>query len=202
MQVKTIGRSGRRFLTGAILALAMSQGAWADSAEDKQRLAKCAKDICAIIVSKAAKGPDLSCDLTKTWDRDAIQKGADSKQLPWGLGSAKCSVKIGAKRADIVAALTSPANTLKIAKQPVACEIGEEKYALSATMAPELNFKDGTNIGAALRVDDIQGATLIRGAVWTVAVLEKHFGILEGDIVREVNRFVQKECPKIVSGSH
>ncbi|MGO8954950.1 MAG: hypothetical protein ACLPWS_18460 [Rhodomicrobium sp.] len=194
-------KSTKRRLTAtvAILALTISQSAWADKAEEKQKLAQCAKDICGIVLSKDASGPDLTCDLTKTWEKDEVQKGADSKKITWGLGTAKCSIKVSAKRADLVAALTSPENTLKISKQSVACEIGAEKYPISATLAPELKFNGGTNTAASLHVDDIKGATLIKGVVWTAAELEKHFGLLEGDLVREVNRFVQKECPKIAA---
>jgi hypothetical protein len=46
---------------------------------------------------------------------------------------------------------------------------------------------------------DIDGAVLIKGVVWTAAQLENNFGIFEKDLVREVNRFIQKECPKWVS---
>jgi hypothetical protein len=188
-------------LTGAISVLTGGQPASADSEEEKRKLAQCAKEICSIIVSKNAKGPDVTCDLTKTWEKEDIQKGAESKSITWGLGSAKCSAKVSIKRADIVAALTSPEIRFKFSKQPFSCEIGTDKYPISATLAPVLKFRDGTNIGASLRMDDIQGATLIKGVVWTAAALEQHLGIFEGDLVREVNRFVQKECPKIVSGA-
>jgi hypothetical protein len=183
------------------LVLTLAQGAWADSEEEKKKLARCAKDICSIIVSKNPKGPDLSCDLTKTWDKDQIQKGADSKNISWGFGSAKCSVKFNIKRADIIAAFTSPETKFKAGKQSVVCEIGTDRYPVSATLSPELQFKNGTNTAASLRMDDIKGAVLIKGVVWTTAQLERHFGIFEGDLVREVNRFVQKECPKFVSGA-
>ena len=98
-------------LSLAIGLLMTLHSALADSTDEKQKIARCAKDICSIIVSKNAKGPDLSCDLTKTWEREEIQKGADAKSLSWGLGSARCSVKLYAKRADIAAALTSPLYT-------------------------------------------------------------------------------------------
>jgi hypothetical protein len=68
-------------------------------------------------------------------------------------------------------------------------------------MAPELTFKDGANSAVALHIGDIKGTTLIKGVVWTAATLEQHFGILHSDMVREVNRFVQKECPKIAAGT-
>jgi hypothetical protein len=88
-------------------------------------------------------------------------------------------------------------------KQSISCEIDRngEKYPVSVTMAPELKFKDGKATNASLHMDDIQGATLIKGVVWTAATLEQNFGLLEGDTLREINRFVQKECPKVVADS-
>ncbi len=192
----------RYWVGGALFAIGASAAwcgsAWADDAE-KQKLAQCAKDICSIIVSKSASGPDLTCDLTKTWEKDEIQKNADAKKMSWGLGSAKCTAKLSAKRSELISALTSPAGSLKLAKQSVACEIGTEKYSVSATLAPDLKLKDGVATNASLHIDDIKGAALIKGVVWTAATLEQNFGLLEGDIVREVNHFIKDQCPKIVA---
>ena len=198
-------KRGEGFLRSGLLTFgivtALVGASLADTDSDKQKLSQCAKDICGMIVTKSASGPDLSCDLTKTWEKDEIQKGADSKKLSWGLGSAKCSVKVNVKRADIVNALTKPEATLKIEKQPIACEVDRsgDIYPVSVTMAPQLKFKNGSSSGVALHMDDIKGATLIKGVVWTAATLEQNFGILERDMIREVNRFIQKECPKIVA---
>ncbi len=179
-------------------AATLASAALADSDADKATLDKCAKDLCDIIAAKNAKGPDLACDLTKTWDKDKIQKGADQKHLSWGLGSAKCSVKVSAKRAAIVAAMAAPESAFKFDRQSVACEIGADKYPVSATMAPELKFKSGTATAVSLNMKDIHGAALIKGVVWTAATLESTFGILQGDLVREVNRFITRECPKFL----
>lgn len=188
-------------LLGAILGLAIQGAAVADSPAEKEKLTQCARELCSIIVSKNAKGPDLACDLVKTWEKEDIQKGADYKNISWGFGSARCTAKFTAKRADLVAALTSREYTLKLGKQPVACEIGTEKYTISATLAPELTLKDGAVTQGGLHMDDIQGSALIKGVVWTAAALENHFGLFEGDLVRESNRFMQKECPKILSSA-
>jgi len=50
-------------------------------------------------------------------------------------------------------------------------------------------------------MDNIHGAPLIKGVVWTAASLEENFGILQKDMVREVNRFIKKECPKILGNT-
>ncbi len=171
----------------------------ADTDADNAKLAQCAKDICAILVSKKASGPDLNCDLAKTWDKEQIQKGAESKNLSWGLGSARCVAKVKAKRSELIAAVTAPEITFKFDRQSVACEIGTERYQLRATVAPELKFRNGATTAVSLHMDNIQGAPLIKGVVWTAATLEENFGILQSDMIREVNRFIIKECPKILS---
>jgi hypothetical protein len=196
---------GKVFGTRAVLAIgaavALTGAALADTDEDKANIASCGKALCAIVVSKDEKGPDLTCDLTKTWEKDEIQKGADSKKISWGLGSAKCKIKVSAKRAAIVSAVSAPENTFQLDKQSIACEIGSEKYEVSATMAPELKFKDGATTAVALHMTDIKGAALIKGVVWTAATLESTFGILQGDMIREVNKFIKRECPRILSES-
>ena len=194
----------RHALFSALLILSSCGSALADddaAAAEKEKLAECAKELCGVVLSKDAKGPDLTCDLAKTWEKDEIQKGADYKHLSWGFGSARCTAKLTAKRADLVAALTSHGYTLKIGKQPVACEIGAEKYSIRATLAPKLEFKDGAVTHGAVQMGDIEGAALIKGVVWTAAALERNFGLFEADLVREVNRFVQKECPKIMNSA-
>ena len=123
----------------------------------KRKSSPSARKSFAAYLSKNAKGPDFTCDLAKTWEKEDIQKGADYKNISWGFGSARCTAKLNAKRADLVAALTSRDYTLKIGKQPVACEIGEEKYTIRATLAPELAFKDGTVTHGSVHMDDIEG---------------------------------------------
>ena len=95
-------------------------------------------------------------------------------------------------------ALTTPQYTLKVEKQPVSCEIerSAEKYPIKMTLAPELKFKDGKATNASLHVDNIEGTTIIKGVVWTAATLEQNFGLFESDLVREVNKFIEKQCPK------
>ncbi len=66
-------------------------------------------------------------------------------------------------------------------------------------MAPELKFKDGMATAVSLHMADIQGALLIGGVVWTAAALEENFGVLQGDLIREVNKFIKKECPKVLA---
>lgn len=195
-----IGRAFARWtapLAFACIALTPAIAAQ-DTEAEKKKLLECEKDICSIIVGKQKSGPNLACDLAKTWAGEDIEKGAQEKSVSWGFGSTRCSVKFNAKREDIVNALTAPQYTLKVERQTVSCEIerGSEKYPIKMTLAPQLKFKDGKATNVGLYVDNIEGAALIKGVVWTAAALEQNFGLFESDLVREVNKFVQKECPK------
>ncbi len=191
----------RLALAGVLLALSADGSAAADSQAEKDKIAQCGRDICGIIVSKKPNGPDVTCDLVKTWEKEEIQKGADYKHVSWGLGQARCTAKLTIKRADVVAALTSREYTLKIGKQPVSCEIGADKYTIGATVAPELKFTDGVAASGTVQMDDIEGAALIKGVVWTAAALERNFGLFESDLIREVNCFVHTECPKLLNSN-
>jgi hypothetical protein len=198
---RTMANSIRPALTGALLVLAAGSSAMADTAAEKEKLAQCAKDICGVIVSKKAAGPDVACTLAKTWEKEQVQKAADYMSYSWGLGSAACTANLNLKRADLVAALTSHEYTFKFGKQHISCEIGEAKYAIRATVAPELKFKDGAAKSGKMQMSDIEGAALIKGVVWTAAALERNFGLFDSDLIRETNRFMQSECPKLIDSA-
>lgn len=201
IHVLSLGRSGIAAAAAVLALSAVLAGASRaqDAAEtEKQKLAACEREICTVLSEKKKEGADLSCDLTKTWQKEEIEKGAQEKKLTWGFGRARCNVKLALKRSDLVDALVQPEFTLKVAQQPVDCEIerNEEKYPIKMTLAPELKFKGGKVTEADLGVDNIEGTTLIKGVVWTAATLEQNFGLFQDDIVREVNKFVEKQCPK------
>jgi hypothetical protein len=202
-RVWSIGGSSLARAAFLAFAAGFAGSALAQDAEtEKQKLAQCEVDICRMIVEKTRDGGDLSCDLTKTWQQEDIEKGAQEKKLTWGFGRARCNVKIDIKRTDIVDAVTQPSYTLKVEKQPVECEIerNEEQYPIKMTLAPVLTFKDGKATQADLGVNDIEGTTVIKGVVWTAATLEQNFGLFQADILKEVNKFIATQCPRRIAG--
>jgi hypothetical protein len=67
------------------------------------------------------------------------------------------------KRTALVSAAALLKTGFKINKQLVEYGTGTGKYAVGVTLAPELKFKDGVATNVVLHVDDIKGATLIKG---------------------------------------
>ncbi len=192
-------------ITGALAALAvsatLSNAVSAQEATEKERLKKCEIDICTIITEKKKDGPEFACDLSKTWAKEDISKEAEEKKLSWGLGDAKCSVSVKVARANIVSAITDADYTLTVPPQKVACEVeqGGTKYPISLGVGPTIKFKGGEAIEASLGVTDIEAASAIKAVIWTAAKMEENFGIFHNDILKDINKFITKKCPKALA---
>ncbi|MDX2265676.1 MAG: hypothetical protein NW215_11995 [Hyphomicrobiales bacterium] len=191
-------------VSAALAALAVScafGGAAVADATEKERLKKCEVDLCTIIAEKKKDGADLSCDLSKTWAKEDISKEAEEKKLSWGLGDAKCGLSLKVARADIVSAVSDADYTLKIPPQKIACEVeqGGTKYPITLNLAPVVKFKSGEAQEASLGVSDIEAAAVIKGVIWTAAKMEENFGIFHQDILKDINKFISKKCPKTLA---
>jgi hypothetical protein len=174
---------------------------WAQAATEKENLKKCEIDLCTIIMEKKKEGADLSCNLAKTWAKEDISKEAEEKKLSWGLGDARCGVDIKIPRAEIASAASQPEYTLKVPAQKVSCEVeqGGTKYPINLNLAPTLKFKGGEAIEASLGVTDIEAATAIKAVIWTAAKMEENFGVFHADMLKDINKFITKKCPKTLA---
>ncbi len=172
-----------------------------DSDEEKAKNAQCVRDVCSIVISKDPNGPDVNCDLAHRWDTKEITLLSESKDISWSLGPARCSLKVSAKRAEIFAAVTSPEYTLKRTGKSVACEVGAEGYEVSADVTADFTFKDGVVTAISLGGSDFEGPIFIAKTLFVAWGMEKKFGTFQGDMLREANRFIKKECPKVLAKS-
>jgi hypothetical protein len=98
----------------------------------------------------------------------------------------------------MIDALTKPEYEYKLPIHTVRCDIEREKEVMkvSVSMAPKFQFKDGKVTKAWLGIGTIEAPSVVKGAIWTAAQLEDTFGIVHGDLLREVNKFVYERCPK------
>jgi hypothetical protein len=192
-----------RLAAALVLPFAFSVGASAlDEAKDeKAQLEACEKDLCTLLVKREAAGSNLQCNIQKTWASKKIKAGVEEKKLSWSLGDLRCGVKFDASRQDVVDALTKPAYELKLASHAVKCEVEREKEVLniSVALSPRIQFKDGKAVKAWLGVGEIQAPTVVKGAIWSAAQLEDTFGVVHGDLIKEINRFVYERCPTHVA---
>jgi hypothetical protein len=190
------------FAFGVPAFMATGAAALEEGKDEKAQLEACERVLCGIVVKREANGGDLQCALQKTWAGRLIKEGVEkSNKLKWGFGDVRCSVNLQAKRQELIDALGKPQFELKLAKHAIRCEVEREKEVmpLSLALAPRFQFKDGQAVKAWLGIGEIEAPPALKSALWTVAQLEDTFGIVHADLIKEINRFVHKRCPKRAS---
>lgn len=171
--------------------------AQAEPSED-ERLKQCDRDLCGIVQSKSVDGDALSCNLSKSWEKDEIVKALSKSKISWSYGNAKCSIKIDLERALLVSGLAAGKNTVKFPSQTIDCEIVNDgkPQPVVVKATPKILFKDGKASTVWLNVESIEAPAMIRTAIWTATKMEANFGTFQKDILKGVNDFMVDHCPK------
>ncbi len=200
-------RAGRSRLAGSSLsrlgALAVVLvGATAAMALEEQKgettaIKECDKRLCAILLEKNPKGADLKCALTKTWDRSKI-KEADNQQISWGFGDARCSVDLDLSREALIAAMTADKITVRVPRHTANCVVEQDgkPEKVTAVVAPKIEFRNGKAEKIWVRLKSVDGPTAIVLTVNTAAQLADTLGLFHRQMIKGINRYVERHCPK------
>jgi hypothetical protein len=172
------------------------------AAEGGDPIRQCALDLCQTISGPHKNEGDLTCSLSQTWNGAEINKALQQKKLSWTYGDPACVLDLKVQRAILVSAATTETYTLKVPTHKVNCEVEQNgaKTPVTITLAPEVKLKKGEATSVLLRVTQIEGPKLIQSVIWSTAKLEDNFGIFHGDLVKGINNFIKKECPKTLAG--
>jgi hypothetical protein len=157
----------------------------------------CDKRLCTILMQKNAKGEDLKCNLTKTWARSTI-KEADSQKLSWNFGDAQCTVDINLSRPTLVSALTEERRKFRVPPHTVDCVVEQDGKLekVKATVAPKIEFTDGKADKIWINLKDVEGPVGIKATLHTAAHLADTFGLFHKRMIKSVNRYIERHCPK------
>ena len=179
-------------LVGAPAALALDEQKGETTA-----IKDCDRRLCAILLEKNPKGPDLKCALTKTWDKSKI-KEADTPQISWGFGDARCSVDLNLSRDTLVAAMTADHITVRAPSHTATCVVEQDgkPEKVTAVLAPKIQFRNGKADKIWVRLKSVDGPTGIALTVKTAAQLADSLGLFHGRMIKGINRYVERHCPK------
>jgi hypothetical protein len=160
----------------------------------------CDKRLCAILVGKSPQGPDLKCALTKTWARSTI-KEADSRQVSWGFGDARCSVDINLSRAKLVEAMTAERTTFHTGRLTANCVVEQDGQLekVTAVVAPKIEFRDGKAEKVWVRLKSVDGPASVTLTLQTAAQLADTFGLFHRQMIKNINRYIDRHCPKTLN---
>ena len=180
-----------------LFALLAPAHALDEQANETKLIKSCEERLCTMLLTKNPKGDDLKCELTKTWAKSTI-KGAENHTMKWGYGDARCSVQLHIPRANIVAALTSPEYTFEVAPHTADCVVEQEGEAqtVKATLAPKIAFKDGKAEKVWVNLKSIKGPVGIKTSLWLAANLSDKVGLFHRPMLKGINGFINKHCPK------
>lgn len=191
----------RCFIRRAVLGMAaivagVTPAVALDPAPDEEKAVKaCERKICTMVLGRVETGPDLKCDIAKTWDRDTLKKG-ESSSVSWGFGDARCSVDLTLSRADIIAALTAPKHTIDIPEHEVRCIVEQDgkQKPVTARLAPKLKFKNGKADKIWINLASVEGPTAVKATVNMAASLEDSLGLFHRSMLKSVNKFIHTKC--------
>lgn len=180
--------AGLTWTAGAAMALEPEPG-------EEKAIKSCERRLCTMVLGRQTAGPDLACNIAKTWDRDTLKKG-ESSSVSWGFGDARCTVDLKLSRADLIGALTAPKYTVVIPEHAVNCIVEQDGKArpVVAKLAPKLKFKNGQADKIWLNLGDVSGPTAVKATVTMAASLEDTLGIFHRKMLKSVNKFLHVKC--------
>ncbi len=193
-----------RPLLGAVLAIALgcalpvsSASALEEGAGEAKVIDACDKRLCSMVQGRDPKGEDLKCALTKTWAKSAIKEG-DQRDVKWDFGDARCTVHIDMSRAAIVAALTGGETKLWVPAHTANCIVEQDGQmkTVTATLAPKIVFKGGKAEKIWVNLLNVEGPSGIKATLLTAARLTDSIGIFHRAMLKAVNGYIYKHCPK------
>lgn len=169
--------------------------------DEADKLKACEQTVCGLVVKKGPAEGHLTCDISKTWSRSFLKDGV-KKSFEWGLGDARCAIKLDIARDILVKALTSPDYVLEVPEQTASCdaETGDNVTSVKIALSPKLTFKAGEVTAVTLGVGKIEAPTLVKGVIWSTAKIEDTFGLFQSQLLKEINKFTHDRCPAALSG--
>jgi hypothetical protein len=178
-------------LSGTPAARALEEGRGEEAA-----IKACDQRLCSILLQKSPNGADLRCTLTKTWAKSKI-KEADNAKVRWGFGDARCSVELNLSREQMIAAITADNAAFRIPPHTANCvvEQGGKLEKVTAVLAPKIVFRNGRADKIWVNLKKVEGPSSITFTVETAAQLADTFGLFHRQMIKSINRYIERHCP-------
>jgi hypothetical protein len=168
--------------------------------QEREARKECKVAICAIFHNRKAEGPDVSCNVLKTWRKEQLDKMVSKAKVSWPWGRVKCVADVKLKRADLIKGMTETKYEAALGKHEVKCEVEHDKEAkadINFDFSPKITFEGGKATKAQLNWGKIDAPTLVKGAMWTATASDNTFNVLQSTIVEDINDFVGNKCMEV-----
>jgi hypothetical protein len=166
---------------------------------EREARKSCKVAICAAFRNKTA-GPDVACNVVKTWRKEQIDKMISKAKVSWPFGRVQCVTQVNLKRDDLQKATAEAKLEAKLAKHEVKCTVdrgNEPASEITFDFSPTVTFEGGKATKAQLNWGKVEGPAIVKGAMWTVAGADNTFNVLQGTLVEDINDFMTKKCDEV-----
>jgi hypothetical protein len=171
----------------------------AEIAEREGRKA-CKVEICSAFHLRKPEGPDITCNVLKSWRKEQLQKMIERAKVSWPWGQVKCIADIKLKRADLIKAMGDKTYVAQLDAHEVNCEVDRDKESpakISFSFSPKVTFEGGKATKASLNWGKIEAPALVKGAMWTATATDNTFNVLQSTLVEDINEFITTKCDEV-----
>jgi len=185
------------------VAIAASSSSGQPAESEKEELA--ARRTCKIATCAALHnrnpGPDVSCNLTRSWRKDQLEKVVSKAKVAWPWEGVRCHGQIRLSRDQLAKAVSEPRYEAAFERQAVACQIdrGTENTEITLEFTPKVTFENGKAVKASVNWGKIEAPSMVRNVLWTATVADNTFNVLQSNLVQEVNEFIGVKCEELKS---
>jgi hypothetical protein len=141
----------------------------------------CKAEICDILATRDPNGPDVSCDIVKTWREATIAKMLGNK-IDWPWGKAVCQSKLELKRAALAKAMSERKYEVTLPVQKLRCTLAQKKegepYAIEVSIAPKVAFENGKAVEARLNWGEASAPMLVYALIYAGTGFDNQTNVL------------------------
>ncbi len=169
--------------------------------EKAEKLARraCKIEICDVLATKEQQGPDITCDIVKTWRAEDIVNMLGGR-INWPWGKAVCQSQLHLKRAPLAKAMSEARYQVEMNSHSVRCSLyqeGGKPYVVEIAMSPAVTFENGKATAATINWGDVSAPMLIYPLLYAGTGLDNSSNVLGPEVVRMVNEFTGKKCAEV-----
>jgi hypothetical protein len=169
--------------------------------EKKERAERrtCAVSICATLHNRKPADGIVTCNIPKTWRKEALTKILSRGKVSWPWGDMRCVADVKIDRALLVKAMQEPEFEAQFETHGIRCQIdnAKDKYEVTAQIRPKVSFKEGKAVKAAMNWGKIEAPILAKSALWSVTAADNTFGLLQTTAVEDINEFINTRCMEV-----
>jgi hypothetical protein len=164
----------------------------------KQAREACKIEICDIVETREAQGPDITCDIGWTWRAEEIVDALGGR-VDWVWGKAACQSTVRLERAPLANAMSAPSASVTTDMHKVRCAIQQDgkPYVIEVELAPRVTFKNGKATDAKVNWGEVSAPAAIYPLLYAATGLDNSTNALGPEVVRQVNKFARKDCAEV-----